>query len=390
MKTLIELYDERPMENFLAADVFRPEHIVYLCPSAVAQDKTSQQQMTDYLRWRKINADVSFLDTSLLHTDKVLRQLEYVSGKYPDCAIDITGGSDAALFAAGQFCSSANVPAFTYSRRKNMFFSICNADFAHHLKPEVSYKIEDYIRMAGGNLKTGRVQQNELLRYYGKIDGFYQIFMKYRKEWKKNICWFQRATQQEKDGEPELAVSCPYIVKGERGSRISADEEFLRDVEKLGFIHDLKIDSGSRVSFCFQDQQTRFWLRDTGSVLELYVWKACRDSKLFNDVECSTIVTWENRDLNSTVTNEIDVTASHGIIPVFISCKTCAISTEALNELAILKEHFGGEMAKAFIVSSEYCSAPARRRADVLGIDVISLNELKSGKLSRHLRGYFI
>ena len=30
MNTLIELYDERAIENILAADMFRPQHIVYL------------------------------------------------------------------------------------------------------------------------------------------------------------------------------------------------------------------------------------------------------------------------------------------------------------------------------------------------------------------------
>ena len=34
MKTLIELYDERPIENILATEVFRPERTVFLCPAA--------------------------------------------------------------------------------------------------------------------------------------------------------------------------------------------------------------------------------------------------------------------------------------------------------------------------------------------------------------------
>ena len=39
MKTLIELYDERAIENVLAADMFRPKRIVYLCPTEVAQSQ---------------------------------------------------------------------------------------------------------------------------------------------------------------------------------------------------------------------------------------------------------------------------------------------------------------------------------------------------------------
>ena len=32
MNTLIELYDERAIENILAPDMFHPRRIIYLCP----------------------------------------------------------------------------------------------------------------------------------------------------------------------------------------------------------------------------------------------------------------------------------------------------------------------------------------------------------------------
>ena len=37
MNTLIELYDERAIENILAPDMFRPRRIVYLCPGEIAR-----------------------------------------------------------------------------------------------------------------------------------------------------------------------------------------------------------------------------------------------------------------------------------------------------------------------------------------------------------------
>ena len=39
MDTLIELYDERAIENILAPDMFRPQRIIYLCPGEIAQDR---------------------------------------------------------------------------------------------------------------------------------------------------------------------------------------------------------------------------------------------------------------------------------------------------------------------------------------------------------------
>ena len=45
MDTLIELYDERANENILAADMFRPKRIVYLCPQEVIRDKNRQEKL---------------------------------------------------------------------------------------------------------------------------------------------------------------------------------------------------------------------------------------------------------------------------------------------------------------------------------------------------------
>lgn len=50
------------------------------------------------------------------------------------------------------------------------------------------------------------------------------------------------------------------------------------------------------------------------------------------------------------------------MIPLFLSCKACDIKTEALNELAILRDRFGGKGAKAAIVTTEVCNAAARHR----------------------------
>ena len=148
----------------------------------------------------------------------------------------------------------------------------------------------------------------------------------------------------------------------------------------------LKIEKGKRVSFRFADEQIRFWLRDQGSVLEVYTWKACRDTELFHDVRCSTIVEWDSAENRDKVTNEIDVMAVKDTIPVFISCKTCAVDTVAINELAILRDRYGGSAAKAIIISTENCRAITLRRANALNIDIITLNDLRSGLLREQIR----
>ena len=71
---------------------------------------------------------------------------------------------------------------------------------------------------------------------------------------------------------------------------------------------------------------------------------------------------------------------------MFVSCKTSALKTEALNELAILRDRFGGKGAKAAIITTEPCNAAGRHRAAQLGIAVIDLEELKDGQLVHRLK----
>ena len=48
MNTLIELYDERAIENILAPDMFRPQRIVYLCPGEIVRDHTRQKKLSAF------------------------------------------------------------------------------------------------------------------------------------------------------------------------------------------------------------------------------------------------------------------------------------------------------------------------------------------------------
>lgn len=386
MNTLIELYDERAIENILAPDMFHPRRIIYLCPREVLRDHTRQQKLAAFYRKRGWEPELIFVGTSLFEADRILRQLFTIEEKYSDCAIDVTGGSDAALFAAGMFAARKGVPAFTYSRRKNRFYDISGADFADDLYCDLTYSIEDFFLMAGGTLLPGRMDNHILSQYLPYFDPFFSCFLRFRHEWPTIISYIQRISPAEYGQIPPLDITGSYTVKGERGSRNSANEDALQELAQIGFIQDLTIIPDQQVSFRFRDVHTRAWLRDVGSVLELYTYKACVDAAIFHDVISSAVVRWDDVLGHGSVLNEIDVMAARGVIPLFLSCKACDIKTEALNELAILRDRFGGKGAKAVIVTTESCNAAARHRAAQLGIAVIDLEELKTGQLVHRLK----
>ena len=213
--------------------------------------------------------------------------------------------------------------------------------------------------MAGGSMRPGRVDNSILSDYLDDIEPFFRVYLKHRRPWTKIVTFIQRISPADSEG------------------RFS------------GFLSDLQIIPEESVSFRFRDAQIRIWLRDVGSVLELYIYKACLDTGLFQDVITSAVVDWDGSGRQNAVTNELDVMCTRGITPVFISCKTCDVKTEALNELAILRDRFGGKIAKAAIVTAEKGGAAMRNRASELGIDVFDLddlNNLLNNRTDRRLR----
>ena len=340
VKTLVELLDERPLENVLGVELFRPEEVYYVCPEGTP--KSLQKQLRNYFAHRGVSAVLHFLYADVFDTGAVLDLFRKILRERPGAVMDITGGTDAVLFAAGLACSGTEIPVVTYSRTRNRFYSIRNAASAHGVPCDISFTVEDCFLMAGGTMRRGRVDNAVLSGYLEDFGPFFSVFLKHRARWDRIVTYIQRVSPAAEDGSFSLQA---------------------------------------RGGYRFRDAQVRAWLRDVGSVLELYVYKACLDTGLFDDVRTSAVVDWNGDEGGAVVSNELDVMCTRGITPVFISCKTCMIRTEALNELAVLRDRFGGEIARAAIVTAEPAGAAARNRAAELNIRVIDLNDLEAGRL---------
>lgn len=386
MDTLIELYDERPLENVLGTDMFRPKRTVFICGRESGGNSDAERKLKNYIRYRGLQTELVFMDAKHYSASSVLKTLRQAVTQYPDCVIDITGGTDDELFACGLLCAEKNLPVVTYSIKRNRYFSIRNAPEFENLECTIQYSAEDFFRMAGGRMREGRVDNAILENYFDIIDPFFDIFMKNRRKWGDIVSYFQQVSQCPREQPIELTISGAYTVKAERGRRVSAPEEVLRRLENIGMISGLHIEPEKKVSFTFKDAQVRKWLRDVGSVLEIYTYKKCVECGLYNDVHTSVVVDWAKNTGQDKVTNEIDVLAVRGVIPVFISCKTCQINTEALNELAILRDRFGGRGARAAIVTSEKCRTVTINRAHELDIEVIEQRDILSGQCRNRLK----
>ena len=383
MRTLIELYDTSPIRNVLATVMFRPQEMILICPPEVAEDPNQKRSLRDFFAYLNCPVKLTLIPVTLLDAGKTERVLREVLESHQDCAIDISGGTDAALFAAG--VASGDTPVFTYSVRKDTFFEIKNAPFARSLPNTVHLDVRSCLMMAGGTLLPGREDNAGLAEMSDRIDRLFRVYSAFRPQWNRQISYIQKISS----AEPGVLEAGGQLREKAGNKNIDADGEFFGALEEAGLILNLQHTDES-VSFRFPDERVRFWLRDVGAVLELQVFRACRAAGCFDDVVLSAVVNWQSGKIHrDSVTNEIDVMAVQGIQPVFISCKTCEIHTDALNELAILRDRFGGKFARAILVTSGMTGKtrePVRRRADKLGIELVEWEDVSLESLTNRLR----
>ena len=383
MKTLIELYDTSPIENVLGTLVFQPEETIFLCPPEAANDHMLKQAARDFLAYLKCPTRLKYVPVSLLDADKTERVLREVLDSHRDCAIDISGGTDASLFATGR--ASGDVPVFTYSVRNHAFFEICNAAFARGLPCDVHLDVAACLLLTGGKLLPGREDNSVLEGMTDRIDRLFAVYSKFRHVWNWQISYIQKISSSA----PGSLWAEGNLTEDAGNKHVDADPGLFDALAGAGLILDLQY-STERIRFRFPDETVRFWLRDIGSVLELQVWRACRAAGCFDDVVLSAVVNWQNEQITTdSVTNEIDVMAVKGIQPVFISCKTSDVHTEALNELSILRSRFGGKFSRAILATSGMASesrAPMRSRAAKLGIELIEWEDMSLDRLVNRLR----
>ncbi len=104
MKTLIELYVNEQYDNLLAAMVFKPERLVFVCTDN-SPDKLTSQSILAFAKGLRNDMSVEYEHIGNKSVDILFDRLDDICKKYGDCAIDMTGGSTAALVAAESYCA---------------------------------------------------------------------------------------------------------------------------------------------------------------------------------------------------------------------------------------------------------------------------------------------
>ena len=397
MKTLIELYDSEPIYNYLAATVFKPQKVCFI-GDYESLDIDAVSAAKKYAALTGLECTFSFVAADSNDFGEMRRKLAEVirreNEEGNECTVDVTGGRDLALVAAGSLIPDGTKVVF-YDRKENIF-RFLGSDETREVN--VSLTCEAFITIAGGAIYSSSRNTDFDENEWRIIREIVRVYFENREVWNRFVKYLQQISKgvSEKDS-VSLDVNAPVYFEDNNGKSFSCNEAVMRELERTGAIEDLQFPQGrKRVSFSYISNEMANLLVNEGVWLELAVYLAATESDKFDDVQTSVKFVWDipnrNESLSSIVAdstprNEVDVVLTRGVLPVFISCKTRVPTNDDLNEIYAIKKKFGGDLAIGMVATTKYVGKefPVRERAEEMGIYIVDERYFESGTVMKRL-----
>lgn len=397
MRTLIELYDSEPIYNFLAATVFRPDRVYFVGDADAVSEKCKlKTERFAELMGLKCEFVQEFAKSNDFEQNynviKKILKSEHDRGA--QCAVDVTGGRDLALVAAGKLMEEG-AEVIYYDSAINAYRLLSGGKIR-----EVSEGIpcEAFITAAGGTIYEKTRNLSFSAEEWKIIKRVIKIFLENRESWTRLVKYLQRVSKKEGEKVADnLLVEAP-ISLSDGGKFYACNETVMRELERAGALKGIELTGdGGKIRFSYASERLAKLLVNEGVWLELSVYLTARETPCFFDAQTGVKFVWDipnnKNNLDKMISenvprNEVDVVLSRGITPVFISCKTRFPINDDLNELYAIKENFGGELACAIIATTKFVDAlsPIGERAKAMGIGIIDERNFENGTVAHRLK----
>ncbi|MDR1563618.1 MAG: DUF1887 family protein [Oscillospiraceae bacterium] len=386
MHTVIELFDKEQILNVLLPLALPAKTVVFVGSHHMKEYRESLER---FFAMQKMELSLYFYTVDTSDCEAIMSVLKKVLERFPQSVVDVSGGQDLPLVVSGVFCRENHVPMYWFEKNKHRFIKVYGSASAPEVEWQGRLNYNDFITLAGGSsLRRGHYFTSEFSsKMYGEILEIWKIYFKNPQKWAHNAMYFQQISglASEENG---LCVDSPLKINQEGGKYFEAQPEVLEELAAIGVLQKLRL-TGGRVSYSYKNEMLKRWLNDVGIWLELYTYITAKRTGYFDSAQTSVVVDWDgkySRECNTT--NEIDAILTKGLRAVFISCKVGLPTTIALNEIYVLAKRFGGEWAKAVLVTASKFSQDSPsvyQRARDLGVHVVEYADIAAGKLGKRL-----
>lgn len=409
--TLIEFFDSVSIENVIGALTCEPERVILIGDSGkrMKKGKAAYQKL---MQERGLQVEFHHMIVNRNYLQSIVDTLSLIVENNEDCVFDLTGGDDLYLVGVGIIMQKyhGRVQCHRFNLQNGVIYD-CDADGTTCQMKPIEVSVKENILIYGGELVED--EQHGLYTYpwefdeefVSDIEAMWSICRKNARLWNAQIGMF--GIINENGGFPDsLSVSVlrsdiSPLLQRKRVNFVCVPW-MLQELEKHGLIYDLKVEE-DKISLTFKNSRIKRCLTVSGQVLELMIaakMRALTDSegnRIYNDVRVGVVVDWDAFDEDSPIrtVNEIDIMATKGARPIFISCKNGNFDANETYKLNTVSERFGAKYAKKVLITTELDklgdkAAYLRARMIDMGIDLLEdVDAISDDKLERKLRSLY-
>lgn len=389
MKTMVEFWDEDPMNNVYGALACSPDRILYLAHPGQIRARR-RKSIPRFLAGMGRRPELVFREVPEADLSGVSLVLEEILDREEDVCFDLTGGPEIAMAALGQLSIRRKIPMIRFNLRTGRSELFQNCADTWLPGQDFTFACRDIVNLMGGLLLDshghfdGRDMDEELKEDSLKI---WSVYRNYYKQWSTQIFYLQKMSVS---GEDPLSVRAPRIVHRDAYNMIACNERILRELAEAGILSELKIED-KQVSFRYKNRKLKEMLAIAGIWLEIYCFLAAKESGVFQDAQISALINWDGKagaKGSEEVHNEIDVLLVRGLTPVFISCKSGAVNASSLYEISVLARELGGANAKKILATTMPVRSHAPNvvgRARQMGVELLEVQTMSLARLGKCL-----
>ncbi|PIE66305.1 MAG: hypothetical protein CSA26_01290 [Desulfobacterales bacterium] len=384
MKTHICLVSDQPLPNVIPALHEKIDHIVLLSSPEMIKNRNLLQRF-----FKERNVKVSLFEIDAYDFNLTLavckKMLDDNNGE--DLTLNLTGGTKMAALAAWQQCwFSTKKVRIIYVDTANRLLHELGDHLTSELLPANLLTVKEYLVCFGKKMLKNEEKKSRREKKRRQATAELASFLVHNPNLQRKI----NRIVSEYENQSKKRTASPYLyidpeVLGKKGER------FCTILLKTG-IGTKGLDGGINLN----SEKDRFYVG--GGWLEEFVYDQIDEQRIPDiDLHMNVHIAWLQQEgktvqnSNGPTTNELDVVFTWQNRLHVISCKTSAIDQiggkvkgkDALYELDSLHAKIGGTYARAMLVSVHSLNTASRKRAQDMGIEIITGPELL--RFSHHL-----
>ncbi len=353
--TLIQCFCPTFMENLAGCLRLQPDKLILLGDAEQMQAPAERYRAIAAARGIAIQVELCPLQQQ--NVTQIAQSLADILGREAECVIDLTGCDEMVALAVGavmvglEHTEKISVQRYDFAQDKDID---CDGDGLVQPGTAAWLTVEELISLYGGSIHPDSYQPPRNCDRE-EADKLWSIVAQAPKRWNRRIAVLR---EFESRSYSDREVILPLDQLRHSISDFSEKEEILLELlEQLrrnGIIRDRS--HGDFLQYSYTSDWLRYCMEKAGNVLEVKTLLEARD--FFRDSRMSVSIDWDGvihqrHEKVPDTRNEMDIIATQGLTPLFISCKNGDIGDEELYKLHTVATRFGGPYARKMLIATD-------------------------------------